>query len=219
LGQVTDGQGRIPPFQPSASALFNTDFSQAYFWFTFDGKGFSGNRNGKSSSYQRSPHWFNLRNSPRTLRGLGRLSFRFLEHPRFYAFSQLISLSGIWLYLLLIGMHTPAQRVVFMLSLLVARRLLGQIHQPLYALFPTAFFFIFLNPAVIYEVSFQLSFLAVLFILLFLPLYPHPGENDVYWKRLAKYGLISVAITAAVLLGTWPVVASIFGRLSLKLSG
>ena len=70
----------------------------------------------------------------------------------------------------------------------------------------------------IYEVSFQLSFLTVLFILWFLPLYPHPGENDVSWKRFAKYGLIRVEITAAVILGTWPVVASIFGRLSLETS-
>jgi competence protein ComEC len=150
------------------------------------------------------------------VRGLGRLSIRFLEHPRFYAFSQLISLSGIWFYLLLIGMPTPAFRAVFMLSLLIAGRLLGQVHQPLYALFATAFFFIFLNPAVIYEVSFQLSFIAVLFILWFLPLYPHTSENDAFWKRLAKYGLISIAITTAVMLGTWPVVASIFGRLSLE---
>ena len=150
------------------------------------------------------------------VRGLGRLSIRFLEHPRFYAFSQLISLSGIWLYLLLIGMPTPAFRAVFMLSLLIAGRLLGQVHQPLYALFATAFFFIFLNPAVIYEVSFQLSFIAVLFILWFLPLYPYASENDGYWKRLVKYGLISIAITTAVMLGTWPVVASVFGRLSLE---
>jgi ComEC/Rec2-related protein len=150
------------------------------------------------------------------VRGLGRLSIRFLKHPRFYAFSQLISLSGIWFYLLLIGMPTPAFRAVFMLSLLIAGRLLGQVHQPLYALFATAFFFIFLNPAVIYEVSFQLSFIAVLFILWFLPLYPHTSENDAFWKRLAKYGLISIAITTAVMLGTWPVVASIFGRLSLE---
>ena len=48
-----------------------------------------------------------------------------------------------------------------MLSLLVAGRLLGQVHHPLYALFATAFFFIFLNTVVIYEVSFQLSFIAV----------------------------------------------------------
>ena len=57
-----------------------------------------------------------------------------------------------------------------------------------------------------------------LFILWFLPLYPHAGENDVFWKRLAKYGLIRLAIKAVVMLGTWPVVASIFRRLSLKLS-
>ena len=54
------------------------------------------------------------------VRGLGRLSIRFLEHPRFYSLSRLVSLSGIWLYLLLIGMPTPAFRAVFMLSLLVA---------------------------------------------------------------------------------------------------
>jgi competence protein ComEC len=84
------------------------------------------------------------------LQGLGRLSIRFMEHPRFYAFFQLISLSGVWLYLLLIGIPTAESRAVFMLSLLVVGRLLGQVHQPLYALFSTVFFFIFLNPAVIY---------------------------------------------------------------------
>ena len=150
------------------------------------------------------------------VRWLGRLSNRFLEQPRFYGITHLISLTGIWLYLLLIGMPTPAFRAVCMLSLLVAGRLLGQVHHPLYALFATAFFFIFLNTAVIYEVSFQLSFIAVFFILWFLPLYPHPHENDVFWKRIFKYGLISFAITSAVMLGTWPVVASIFGRISLE---
>jgi ComEC/Rec2-related protein len=150
------------------------------------------------------------------VRWLGRLSNRFLEQPRFYGITHLISLTGIWLYLLLIGMPTPAFRAVCMLSLLVAGRLLGQVHHPLYALFATAFFFIFLNTAVIYEVSFQLSFIAVLFILWFLPLYPHPHENDVFLKRIFKYGMISIAITTAVMLGTWPVVASIFGRISLE---
>ena len=150
------------------------------------------------------------------VRWLGRLSNRFLEYPRFYGITHLISLTGIWFYLLLIGMPTPAFRAVCMLSLLVAGRLLGQVHNPLYALFATAFFLIFLNPAVIYEVSFQLSFIAVFFILWFLPLYPQPHENDVFWKRTFKYGLISFAITSAVMLGTWPVVASIFGRISLE---
>jgi len=150
------------------------------------------------------------------VRWLGRLSNLFLEHPRFYGITHLISLTGIWLYLLLIGMPTPAFRAVCMLSLLVAGRLLGQVHHPLYALFATAFFFIFLNTAVIYEVSFQLSFIAVLFILWFLPLYPHPHENDVFLKRIFKYGMISIAITTTVMLGTWPVVASIFGRISLE---
>jgi len=150
------------------------------------------------------------------VRWLGRLSNRFLEHPRFYGITHLISLTGIWLYLLLIGMPTPAFRAVCMLSLLVAGRLLGQVQHPLYALFATAFFFIFLNTAVIYEVSFQLSSIAVLFILWFLPLYPHSHENDVFWKRIFKYGMISIAITTAVMLGTWPVVASILGRISLE---
>ena len=150
------------------------------------------------------------------IRWLGRLSNRFLEHPRFYGITHLISLTGIWLYLLLIGMPTPAFRAVCMLSLLVAGRLLGQVHHPLYALFATAFFFIFLNTAVIYEVSFQLSFIAVLFILWFLPLYPQSHENDVFLKRIFKYGMISIAITTAVMLGTWPVVASIFGRILLE---
>ena len=83
------------------------------------------------------------------VRGLGSLSIHFLEHPRFYVFSQLTSLSGIWLYLLLIGMPNPAYRKVIMLSLLVAGHLLDQFHQTLYTLFSTVFFFIFLNHAMV----------------------------------------------------------------------
>lgn len=150
------------------------------------------------------------------VRGLGRLSNRLLENPRFYAYTHLLSITGIWIYLLLIGMPTPAFRAVCMLSLLVAGRLLGQTHQPLYALFATALFFIFLNPAVIYEISFQLSFIAVFFILWFLPLYPLTHQNDIFWKRLIKYCLISIGITSAVMLGTWPVVALAFERISLE---
>ena len=74
-------------------------------------------------------------------RWLGYLSNRFLEHPRFYNIIYLISLTGVWLYLLLIGIPTPAFRVVCMLSLLVAGRLLGQVHHPLYGLLATVFFY------------------------------------------------------------------------------
>ena len=45
-------------------------------------------------------------------RRLGCLSNRFLEHPRIYGISHLISLTGIWLYLFLIGMPTPVFRVI-----------------------------------------------------------------------------------------------------------
>ena len=148
-------------------------------------------------------------------RWLGCLLNRFLEHPRIYGISHLISLTGIWLYLLLIGMPTPAFHKVCMLSLLVVGRLLGQVHQPLYALFSKAFFFIYLNPVVIYEVSFSALIHCRFFIFWFLPLYTHPHEKDIFWKCIFKYGLISFAITSAVMLGTWPVVGSIFERISL----
>ena len=87
-----------------------------------------------------------------------------------------------------------------MFILLLTGRLLGQVHQPLYTLFATEFFFISQHPAVIYEFSFQLSFLAVLFILWYLRIYQHPGENDVLWRRLVKYGLIIVCITSGVMM-------------------
>ena len=66
--------------------------------------------------------------------GLERLSIRFLEYSRFYTFSHLTSLSGIWLYLLLIGIPKPEYRTIFMLRLLVVGRLLDQVHQSLYSL-------------------------------------------------------------------------------------
>ena len=82
-------------------------------------------------------------------RSLGCHSIRFQEHPRFYAFSQLIYPSGILLYQLLVVMPALEYITIFMDNLLISGRLLGQVHQPLYALFFWYFFFIFPNPAFI----------------------------------------------------------------------
>ena len=53
----------------------------------------------------------------------------------------------------------------------------------------------------IYDLSFQLSFLEVFFIILFLPLYPSVVQSDKLIVRVGKYGSTSLIMTGAFMLG------------------
>ena len=89
LGQENDGQGRFYPFKPGTCTSFSTDFNQAFFWFTFDWKYFSGNRNGRSSRYQRSPNCFYLQNYPQTFTNSGMAFNSFSEEISYLCFLPL----------------------------------------------------------------------------------------------------------------------------------
>ena len=72
-----------------------------------------------------------------------------------------------WIYAFITGMSPSVVRAVFMFSVLVIAQLFGKQYHSINALFFTGFALCLVDPFVIYDIGFQLSFLAMLGIFLF----------------------------------------------------
>lgn len=68
----------------------------------------------------------------------------------------------LWVYALLTGFSPSVVRAVFMFSVLILSQETGGNYAPINVLFFTAFILILFNPFVIYDIGFQLSYLAML---------------------------------------------------------
>lgn len=68
----------------------------------------------------------------------------------------------LWVYALLTGFSPSVVRAVFMFSVLILSQETGGNYAPINVLFFTAFILILFNPYVIYDIGFQLSYLAML---------------------------------------------------------
>ena len=74
----------------------------------------------------------------------------------------LITVLLLWIYALLTGFSPSVVRAVFMFSVLILSQETGGNYAPINVLFYTAFILILFNPYVIYDIGFQLSYLAML---------------------------------------------------------
>lgn len=149
-------------------------------------------------------------------RTLGALRLTWLESAHFSNICRGLALLGLWAYLLLLGFPTPAFRAVVMLTALAAAWITGRSWMMLYVLAATAAGFVLLDPASLQDLSFQLSFLAVLHLLLFLPLAPKPNRDSGSLVRVGRFCGVSLLITAAATLGTWPLIATAFQQIPLE---
>lgn len=105
--------------------------------------------------------------------------FIFLLGGRKYSvYTIILSLISIWTYVFLIGLPASAVRAAIMLSAYSLSLAFHRTGLPLNILASAYIFMLFISPLYLFELSFQLSFLAVASILLFFtPLYtllPHP---------------------------------------------
>ncbi|MGL4292722.1 MAG: ComEC/Rec2 family competence protein, partial [Bacteroidales bacterium] len=83
----------------------------------------------------------------------------------------LIIIIIMWGYAMLTGFSASVNRAVSMITILLVSRIIHQDNNPLNSLFITAFILLGINPYYLFDPGFQLSFLAVLSILIFYPLY------------------------------------------------
>lgn len=123
----------------------------------------------------------------------------------------LLSLPVLVLYLLLSGAQIPAVRSFIMIGLFLVGLLIGRRKAWLGAIVFAAFVIVLWQPASVYDVSFQLSFLAVFFIGLFTERFRERRGSNPVRKYLIGGFLISIAASAGLL----PVTAYYFHRVSL----
>ena len=135
----------------------------------------------------------------------------------------LLPLGVIWLYVVLSGLSPSAERAAIMASFYLAAVALGRQRSALPALGFAAAFMVALNPQVVYDVSFQLSFAAMAGIITLWPsleaamrsLFAKVAPGDGWLERLGYWVIASVAVSAAAVIATLPILAFYFHRIAL----
>ena len=117
----------------------------------------------------------------------------------------------LWLYAFFTGFSPSAVRAVSMFTFLLLARIINHEYLPLNTLFATAFFILLFRPMWLFDIGFQLSFVAVVSMLTVQPLLFN-SLNMKHWVARKFWGLIT--ITLAAQLGVAPLVCFYFSRFS-----
>lgn len=118
----------------------------------------------------------------------------------------------LWLFALFVGFHASVVRATFMMSMLGVGQVLNRKTSVYNSLFAAAFIMLCYNPFWIWDVGFQLSFVAVFSIVTFYkPIYHLLYFSNVFCNKL--WQLISVTTAAQIL--TLPLVLFYFHRIPL----
>ena len=132
-----------------------------------------------------------------------------------YHLSDLFVLLLIWLYALLVDFSPSVVRSATMITVYSVVGLLNRDKFSLNTLALTAIVLLVVRPQNLWDVGFQMSFVAVLSIVLFAPLLYglfSPKLLQRHWLLRWVWGLATVSVAAQ--LGTAPLVAFYFGRFS-----
>lgn len=144
-----------------------------------------------------------------------RLPYRLLLHLTMYVSPRqtaaILSLPFMVLYLGLSGGSIPAVRAFVMIGLFLVGLLAGRQGAWLNSLLFAAFLLVLWDPGVLLSLSFQLSFLAVLFIGFSIGKEENGGEGGFLGRILKRPAVITLAAAA----GTAPLVAYYFHYLSI----
>ena len=135
-----------------------------------------------------------------------------LERNRLGAWIKWVaSTASLWIFAFIAGLEASVVRAVVMCMLMELGRVAGNRALSLNTWGIAAFFMLLYNPFYLFDVGFQLSFMAVLFILLYYPLVYRlfPLEN-----RLCRWGWGVVSVSMSAQLGTAPLVMYCFSNFS-----
>lgn len=110
---------------------------------------------------------------------------------------SLVLIIGIWLYTAITGFPSSAVRASLMISLFVMGEVILRSHSKYNTLFATALIMLIIHPSYLFDVGFQLSFLAVLSIFYFYPIFNQilSFENEIFRK---VWSLISLSLAAQI---------------------
>lgn len=124
-------------------------------------------------------------------------------------FKYLLILLLIWCYVVFTGLAPSTLRAGIMISFYIVGKWMQRPSHILNTLFGSAFFILLWDAKMIFDIGFQLSFLAVLGIVLFFPLMKRVFmPKDIWLKRIVEYSYISIAAQ----LFTAPIAIWYFGQ-------
>ncbi len=129
--------------------------------------------------------------------------------------SACLLLLAIWTYVFFVGMPASVIRSAVMITVYSFVCLLRRSNVSLNSLSVAAVFMLIYNPLYLYDVSFQLSFMAVLSILIYQPLLYK--SISIWWlmkHRVARWIWSLFTVSLAAQIGTLPIVVYYFKQLS-----
>jgi len=133
-----------------------------------------------------------------------------------------LALGVIWLYVLLTGMRPPVVRAAIMVSLFLTTDLLGRQRSGMTSLAFAAAVMIGIAPQILWNASFQLTFLAMAGLILLAPPFQVLGRKAVKATlgeegpavSISNFITDSFSITLAAIVAVWPIIAFYFGIIS-----
>ena len=138
-----------------------------------------------------------------------------LSRRRWWIVSQVVIIVCIWLYVFLVGMTVSVVRSAVMITVYALLSLGHRDKMSVNTLAFATIVMLLFNPLSLFDVGFQLSFLAVLAILLFYPLFegvwPQPFLMD---HRVFKWLWTMLSVSCAAQIGVAPLIVYYFGRFS-----
>lgn len=129
--------------------------------------------------------------------------------------SQVVTILALWAYAILVGLSPSVTRSAYMLSIIALMSVGHRERMSLNTLTFTAVLMLAVNPYSLYDIGFQLSFMALLAIFTFHPLVNTLIPLDVQQRhRFLRYLWSMTTLSFAAQIGTAPLVAYYFGRFS-----
>lgn len=139
----------------------------------------------------------------------------FVFSRRWQMLSQIIIMLSIWGFVFLVGLSTSVMRSAVMLSVYALLSLGHRDRMSVNTLAFTAIVMLMVSPMSLFDVGFQMSYMAVFSILLFVPLMEgiFPAEY-LMSHRVVRWlwGMVTVSLSAQI--GTAPLITYYFGRFS-----
>ncbi len=133
-----------------------------------------------------------------------------------------LALVIIWLYAVITGMRPPVIRAAIMASLFLTAELLGRQRSALTALTFAAAIMVGISPQVLWQASFQMSFLAMAGLIFIFPPLQAMGRRlvnstlgeDRTVVSIANVATDSFSVSLGAILAVWPLIAHYFGIVS-----
>lgn len=134
---------------------------------------------------------------------------------RWQMVSQLICILSIWTFVFLVGMSVSVVRSAIMLTIYALLSLGHRDKMSVNTLAFAALVMLVVSPRSLFDIGFQMSFMAVLSILLWMPVFMGVfSERFLMEHSWVKWGWGMMAVSVAAQTGVAPLIAYYFGRFS-----